>query len=270
MGGTVSSLTKENLAGTVEKVATAFQGPEGDSLRKKMSSSYNSDSPIASFTEEHSANQRNNEAASTTHLDSNPVQVAQPCAVEFTLNPTTLELSLVQSEAEETSLYQTLCQETALNTPTESSFSKDVILEQGLCDLQLAGVPGGGVGVPQEVPNGLVNLRTDFVNLSENQEQCKGPEGAIKAVDEVNPMAKRSSLVYVSGFTEDSDNVNEEEDGQKNICEGESIEAASSATIEVDLEEEISKEPAKKRNLTSILSPLMKSRMKSNILTKRL
>merc|ERR1719403_601386 len=60
-------------------------------------------------------------------------------------------------------------------------------------------------------------------------------------------MARRSRLVYVSDFTEDSDNVHEEEGGQKNICGGESIEAASSATIEVGLEEEVSKEPAKKR-----------------------
>jgi len=234
-----------NLGGKVEKVATAFQGPEGDSLRKEMSSSYNSDLPIASFTEEHSANQRNEEAASTTHLDSNPVQVAKPCAVEFTLNPTTLEVSLVQSEVEQTSLDSALCQETDLNTPTESSYSRDVMLEQGLCDLQLAGAPGDGV--PKEVPDGLVNLRAESVIFSGNKEQCEGLEGAIKVVDEVNPMAKHSSLVNVSDFTEDSDNVHEEEGGQKNTCEGESIEAASSATIEVGLEEEVCKEPAKKR-----------------------
>ena len=88
-----------------------------------------------------------------------------------------------------------------------------------------------------------MNLRTESVIFSGNKEQYGGPEGATKVVDEVNPMSKRSSLVYVSDFTEDSDNVHEEEGGQKNISEGESIEAASSAAIE----EEVSKEPAKKR-----------------------
>merc|ERR1712013_915715 len=135
----------------------------------------------------------------------------------------------------------------------ESSYSRDVMLEQGLCDLQLAGAPGDGV--PKEVPDGLVNLRAESVIFSGNKEQCEGLEGAIKVVDEVNPMAKHSSLVNVSDFTEDSDNVHEEEGGQKNICEGESIEAASSATIEVDLEEEISKEPAKKRKSDFNLKP---------------
>merc|ERR1719474_2664661 len=183
----VFSLKKENMEGKVGKVATAIQGPEDESFRKEMSSSYNSDLPTASFTEEHSANQRNDEAASTTHLDSNPVQVAKPCAVEFPLNPITLELSLIQSEVEKTSLDSTLCQETALNTPTESSFSRDVILEQGLCGLQPASAPRDGV--LQEVPNDLVNLRTDSVNFSENKKQCKGSEDAIKVVDEVNPMA---------------------------------------------------------------------------------
>merc|ERR1719403_664564 len=68
-------------------------------------------------------------------------------------------------------------------------------------------------------------------------------------------MARRSRLVYVSDFTEDSDNVHEEEGGQKNICGGESIEAASSATIEVGLEEEVSKEPAKKRKYDFNVKP---------------